>query len=83
MSKPVTTAENLTTKQIRDMRQACLEAGDYHGAAICDLALDGAINTDDYTTLNRDAVLDVRGLSRDGAYERIADWYSDAEAAKS
>jgi len=77
-----TTPENLTTTQIRAMRAEALDADDYAAAAICDLALDGEIDTDDYTTLERDEVELIRGMNRDTAYKRIAEWIADAEAQR-
>lgn len=64
-----TTAETVTTTQIRALRTKALSpaASDYDMAAICDLALDGAIDPDDYTTLSTRTSARLRTMTQEQA----------------
>lgn len=77
-----TTIENLTDAQIRSLRAEASDAGDHEMVAICDLALDGEIDTDDYSTLDRDEARRVRCMSRDEAYAEIVEAIDLARAAR-
>ena len=77
-----TTAQTITTAQIRNLRAEALAAGDYDQAAICDLALDGEIDADDYTTLTAKGASKLRSMSREQAYTECARVISDAEAQR-
>ncbi len=78
----MTTAETITTAQIRALRSEALSptASDYDMAAICDLALDGAIDVDDYTTLSTRTAARLRTLTQEQAQAECARVISQAEA---
>ena len=69
----MTTTKGLTEKQIRKLRAEAYRAGDMLMGAICDLALDGEIDVDDYTSLERDESRRVGGMTRDEAYAEIVE----------
>lgn len=75
-----TTVKNLTEAQISRLRTEAGENGDYELAAVCDLALDGEIDTDDYTVLDRSEARRVREMTQDEAYAVIVRAINDAEA---
>jgi hypothetical protein len=76
-----TTIKSLTDSQIRGLRTEAVEAGDFLMGAICDLALDGEIDTDSYTTLSVEDARRVRGMGRDEAYAAIVEAINAAEDA--
>jgi hypothetical protein len=82
MTTPTTTVKNLTEMQIRKLHSEAAEAGDYITVAICDLALGGSFNADDYTTLSRAEARKMAAMSRDDAYHHIVECITDAEAAR-
>lgn len=75
-----TTIKSLTENQIRTLRFEALTAGDYDMAAICDLAIDGSIDCDDYTTLSTSGERRIRTMSRADAYAEIVRVINNAEA---
>jgi hypothetical protein len=48
MKRTTVTAESITFKQIRALRTEALRNGDEVQALICDIALDGTVDLDDY-----------------------------------
>lgn len=57
----------MTTEEIERLRTATYAAQDYMMGAICDLAITGAFNPDDYTTLSRRESDLVSRMSREHA----------------
>lgn len=74
------TAESLTFAQIRALRSEAAEAHDYDMLATCDLAINGTINTDDYTVLTSFGQRKLGTMTRDEAYELIAKSINSARA---
>ena len=75
-----TTVKNLTETQIRKLRAEAAEADDFAMVAICDYALDGTLDCDDYTCLAPADVRRIDAMDRDGAYAAIVEAITDAEA---
>jgi len=75
-----TTTKNLTDAQISKLRTEAGQHGDYEQVAICDLALTGAFDRDDYTVLSRVQADRISEMSRDDAYAAIASAINDAAA---
>lgn len=75
-----TTIKSLTENQIRTLRAEALTAGDYDMAAICDLAIDGSIDLDDYTTVSPSGSRKIRDMSQEDAYAEIVRVINNAEA---
>lgn len=71
METRIVTAKTLTNAQIRSLRTESLDAADYAMAAICDLALDGTIDTDDYSALEAHEARLVGSMTRDEAIEKV------------
>ena len=67
-----TTKYNISFATISALRHASYEHGDDFMGAVCDLALDGQIDTDDYGTLDRAALIRLGDMSRDEAYAACA-----------
>ena len=74
------TTKTITNEQISKLRAEAYEAGDHLQGAICDLALDGEIDTDDYTTLEKDEARRVRDMSRDEAIAVCVETINAAQA---
>jgi len=68
----VTDKYNISFATISALRHASYEHGDDFMGAVCDLALDGQIDTDDYGTLDRAALIRLGDMSRDEAYAACA-----------
>jgi len=68
----VTDKYNISFATISALRHAAYEHGDDFLGAVCDLALDGQIDTDDYGTLDRAALIRLGDMSRDEAYAACA-----------
>jgi 2C-methyl-D-erythritol 2,4-cyclodiphosphate synthase len=79
MSK--TTSKSITEQRISLLRTEALSAGDYAMAAICDLAIDGAIDTDDYSTLSTEEARRVDGMTQHDAVAECVRVVSAADAA--
>lgn len=67
-----TTTRNITDAQMRALRNEAAQAADFVQVAICDLALDGTFNRDDYTTLDRAESDRVAGMTQDDAIAECA-----------
>ena len=76
----MTTAESISFAQIEGLRAEALTAGDYAMAAICDLALGGEIDMDDYTCVDRRDADRIGSMSRDEAYAECASAIDEARA---
>jgi hypothetical protein len=76
--KTTLTAQTISFDQIRSLRTEAAEAGDFVQVAMCDLALNSTIDTDDYTTLDRGEVDRVRSMSREDAYTACASAINEA-----
>lgn len=76
------TAKTITFDQIKALRSEAAQAADYDQVAICDLALDGEIDTDDYTCLSDSGVERLRSMGRDEAYQACADAINTARASE-
>lgn len=74
------TAETISEQQVKALRGEALEANDFDQVAVCDLALDGTIDTDDYTVLSGHMASKLRNMSRDEAYAECARALNDAAA---
>lgn len=72
--------ERITEQQISALRREAGEHGDYEMAAICALALDGAIDTGDWTTLSDQQISALRQMTQDEAYDEIVDVINAARA---
>jgi hypothetical protein len=66
------TAQTISFAQIRSLRSEAIAASDGDRTAICDLALDGSVDVDDYTTLTRAGASRLRTMTRDEAYAECA-----------
>ena len=69
---PALTAETISFDRIRSLRAEAITAQNSDQVAICDLALDGKIDVDDYTTLTRRGASRLRTMTRDEAYAECA-----------
>jgi hypothetical protein len=76
----MTTTKSITEQQISALRAEAYAAGDYYQGAICDLALLGTINTDDYTCLEAAEVRHLRILTRDDAIAACVDMINKTKA---
>jgi hypothetical protein len=74
------TAKSLTDHEIRVLRAESAEAADYQQVAICDLALHGEIDADDYTTLERDEARMLAEMTRAEAVEECARVIAEAKS---
>lgn len=66
-----TTIKTLTDSQIRTTQSLAGQAADYVQAAICDLALNGTFDRDDWTTLSAKEADRVAKMTREEAYATI------------
>ena len=67
------TIKNLTDNQIRTMQSDAGTACDYVMAAICDLAIIGTFDADEWSTLTRQEQIRVGNMTREDAYAVIVD----------
>ena len=74
------TVKNITESEIRALRSEANEAGDYDMGAVCDLALNGQIDTDDYTVLTGGFIRELQSMTQDEALRRVVDAINDAQA---
>lgn len=74
------TAESISIQQICALRAESVSAGDMDQVGICDLALSGEIDVDDYTTLSRDCARALRTMTQEEAQEACADAINAARA---
>ena len=77
-AKYTATVKNLTDEQISRLRSEAGQAGDYVMGAICDLALNGSFDRDDYTALDGNEADRVAAMTREDAYAAIVDAINDA-----
>ena len=75
-----TTIKSLTENQIRALRHEALTASDYDMAAICDLAIAGSIDMDDYTAVSPSGERKIRGMSQADAYAEVVRAINNTEA---
>lgn len=75
----MTTAENLSDKQIRDLRHEAVESGDYPMVAICNVALWGYYNIT-HVRLTIAERRRLRAMSRSTARTVVATTINAAEA---
>ncbi len=73
------TAHTISFEQIRSLRAEAHAADDADMAAICDLAIDGTIDMDDYTTVSARASASLRKMTRFQAYALCADAINAAQ----
>ena len=66
--------------QIRALRHEALTASDYDMAAICDLAIAGSIDMDDYTAVSPSGERKIRGMSQADAYAEVVRAINNTEA---
>lgn len=78
----MTTTENITDRQIRILRAEAAAAGDPDQIAYCDLALDGEIDLDDYTGLDRETIAALRNMSQEDARAECAQVIAAARAQR-
>lgn len=81
MRNPLT-AKSISFEQIRTLGAEALDHEDFDLFAICNLALDGTIDVDDYTTLSRAGANKIREMSREQAYAECAKAINVAAAMK-
>ena len=67
------TIKNLTDTQIRTMQSDAGTACDYVMAAICDLAIIGTFDVNDWSTLTHQEQIRVGKMTREEAYQVIVD----------
>jgi hypothetical protein len=79
MGKQITT-DTISHDQIRALLREAIAAGDYDQAAICDLALDGEIDTDDYTVLSGHWASRLRRMTREDACAECARVLAEARS---
>lgn len=75
-------AAELDDGLIRGLRSDAAAAGDCDQIAICDLALDGEIDADDYTGLSRELNRRIRSMSADEARVECAEVIAAARAQR-
>lgn len=63
----MTTAHNISFSQIRTLRTEAAQAQDFDMIAICDLAFDGNVDPDDYTTLSLGCARELRTMTPEQA----------------
>lgn len=80
MANVKTTTETLTDSQIRALRHEAIGAHDYAMVAICDYALAGEIDMDDYTTVDRRDDLRIRKMGHEDAIAEVVRAINNAEA---
>ena len=69
----ISTIKNLTDNQIRAMQSEAGTACDYVMAAICDLAIIGTFDANDWSTLTHQETARVARMTREEAYAVIVD----------
>jgi len=76
-----TTAQNISNSQIRSLRNEALRAGDDIQAVICDIALDGMVDMDDYVIdASPEKIAELRAMTQEQAIADCAEAISAAEA---
>lgn len=80
MSTDKLTAETISFEQIRQLRGEAIAAFDADQAAICDLALEGEIDMDDYTTVSDRMSRRLRTMNQTEAQLLCADTINAARA---
>ena len=76
-----TTTKSLTESQIRRLSTAAAEAGDIAQVAICDLALTGSFDRDEWSALDGRDADRVEAMTRDEAYAVVVDVLNDEGGA--
>lgn len=72
------TGKSITEQDIRDLRNAAVTLDDDSDTvALCDLALDGEIDMDDYTTVSRSFASRLQAMTRDEAYALCVERYNE------
>lgn len=74
------TVETISYRQIRALREESIASRDADQAAVCDLALDGSIDMDDYTTVSRSMSRRLRSMTLEEAQALCADAINRARA---
>lgn len=77
----IATVKNLTNDRIRRLSTAAAEAGDIAQVAICDLALTGSFDRDDWSALDGRDADRVEAMTRDEAYAAIVEALNDEGGA--
>lgn len=76
-----TTIKSLTESQIHSLSIAAAEAGDIAQVAICDLALTGGFDRDEWSALDGRDADRVEAMTRDEAYASIVGVLNDEGGA--
>lgn len=71
------TVKNLTDAQISRLRSEAAQSHDYELVAICDLALSGEFDGDDYSVLNGREIRKISAMTQHDAYEAIVEALND------
>ena len=66
------TTKTITESQIRALRTEAAGSGDFAQLAICDLALDGSFDADDYTVLEARDAKRIASMSQEQAIAECA-----------
>jgi hypothetical protein len=74
----MTTTKSLTFQQIRSVKLGAQREHNYELAVICDLALEGEIDLDDYSVLSPAEERRIRKMDREQAYAVIVDTINGA-----
>lgn len=77
------TAETISFNQIRALRTEALADDNYDQVAVCDLALDGKIDMDDYTIISSEWDARLRKMTREEAYTMCANAINSAHTIMS
>jgi hypothetical protein len=76
------TAKPVTINQIASLRVEAIHAGDWDQVILCDLALDGSVDTDDYTVLSPAVISRVRGRAARPGIPEVAPMTQDQARAE-
>lgn len=76
------TTKSITTRQLSVMRSEAYQAGDYVQGAICDLAIYGSFDADDYTCLDDCESRRVARMTQDDALAECVRVINAAQAQR-
>jgi len=76
-----TTAQTISNSQIRSLRSEAAQAGDEVQVIICDIALNGRLDMDDYDmSISPAKIAGLRAMTQEEALVECADAISASEA---
>jgi len=80
MNKTPLTTKTITEKHLSSLHEEACKSGDYAQVAICDLAIDGSFDGDDYTTLETRDVKRIARMTQEDALTECARVINTASA---